>query len=205
MRWQQLQADGHFIAIFSKTVSSSNSCAWKAVKQCTKKVCHPPPATSLMGWHSFLPSICLPRKNDTALMSEWLKTSPGYSMPWIQLPKLQCQAKHLQLISFAWNSIRGEKQSRVCPHSTLSTTSTTLGENPFFLHTVLSLMITHIWTHGHWLFSKKRSSCPGMEGGRRRKHNPCQEAPGGISHVKAGDAVRTNSLATEALKLFRVN
>lgn len=108
-------------AIFSKTGSSSNSCAWKAIRQCTKKhrkcvVLPKPPCTrfSPTGWHSFLPSICLPSTNDTVLMSEWLSTSPCYSMPWIRLPKLQCQAKHLQLISFAWNGIRREKQSRGC-------------------------------------------------------------------------------------------
>lgn len=64
--------------------------------------------------HNFLPSNCLPSSTDTELMSEWLSTSPCYSMPWIRLPKLQCQAKHLQLISFAWNGIRREKRNWGC-------------------------------------------------------------------------------------------
>lgn len=109
------------INVFSKTGSSSNSCAEKAMSQCTKKhkkyvVLHGLSYTcsSQTARHNFLPSNCLLSSTDTELMSEWLSTSPCYSMPWIRLPKLQCQAKHLQLISFAWNGIRREKRNWGC-------------------------------------------------------------------------------------------
>lgn len=107
--------------VFSKTGNSSNSCAEMAVSQCTKKhrkyvVLHGLSYTcsSQTARHNFLPSNCLPSSTDTELMSEWLSTSPCYSMPWIRLPKLQRQAKHLQLISFAWNGIRREKRNWGC-------------------------------------------------------------------------------------------
>lgn len=136
--WQQLQADGHFKhSYFLQNGQQQQQLCLKGSQTVHQESMSSSPSHLSMGWHSFLPSICLPSKNDTALMSEWLRTSPGYSMPWIQLPKLQCQAKHLQLISFAWNGIRREQQSRGCPHSTLSTTSTSSGENPFFLRTGL--------------------------------------------------------------------
>lgn len=88
--------------VFSKTGSSSDSCTKMAMSQCSKKhrkyvVLHGLPYTcsSQTARHNSLPSNCLPSSTDTELMSEWLSTSPCYSMPWIRLPKLQCQAKHL--------------------------------------------------------------------------------------------------------------
>lgn len=51
-------------------------------------------------------------------MSEWLSTSLCYSMPWIRLPKLQCQAEHLQLLCIRrekWNW--GCSTQLLCLHS----------------------------------------------------------------------------------------
>lgn len=110
--------------VFSKTGSSSNSCAEMAVSQCNKKhrkyvVLHGLSYTcsSQTARHNFLPSNCLPSSTDTELMSEWLSTSPCYSMPWIRLPKLQCQAKHLQahFLCIKWHQ-KGKTKLR-CSHN----------------------------------------------------------------------------------------